>query len=600
MDRFSRDIWWHITQHLDAPELIALQSVSKAFLQLSRDGYLWRELCFDSSSAKAAWVRRKEAAEKKSAAKKGLADVANSSDPGSHATPAKATSSRGRGADSLLRAMGSWDPRYPEEEVDWYAEYIRRYAPLTASWLRRPVDEHGNVNEEFEVCGMAVFNPSSSNGASWGNVIVAPISDGGVCLWNLDRPDDAYPGRRMGDILARTGPDFLSQDGSAPLGVTSRPFQRKRVTPDGVIDCVSVDSARGKAYFSVADGLNEVDLETLQVTRHTRFPSPIIALSEARMPTPLTVASEDTLHLHDPRVQRVAGELALGDPTDRSRQSYSLLSEPGPVAIAHVPSSDLGGLPDQQGDIYVAGRFPSILDYDRRFWPRLRRAIYSGGQLSSLTIMPFLSSFDEPGVRWTKHRGGHTLVACGDYNGRGSLELHGLRNTSLLPAADRSDHVSFVNRQTAASSKLLSVVTQGTSIVTSDATGTLKWFERDARGVLRTFDINTDAEVHSDPPAHPIFGRSSGDVALKLLPVDLGRGQGLEQDGMMFWTGERLGMLSFNTTPLFRGEDLDEKLHSAQEAAELHEKHSYELMMRRALQQQADEVRFMQGLGLGV
>lgn len=85
-----------------------------------------------------------------------------------------------------------------------------------------------------------------------------------------------------------------------------------------------------------------------------------------------------------------------------------------------------------------------------------------------------------------------------------------------------------------------------------------------------------------------------GDVALKLLPLhppdsdNAGRGD----DEVAVWTGEKIGVLSFrhaarfDTAPEGKG-------------AGCGEGEDYARVMRRALERQADEVRFVRGLGMG-
>lgn len=160
-------------------------------------------------------------------------------------------------------------------------------------------------------------------------------------------------------------------------------------------------------------GLVEVDLETLSAVNHERFPFSITALSEAKHPVPLTVGTNLSLYLHDPRARRLSGPAdagsgriesydtqfgSLGSERSRSLDFRSLLNpepsplyahlhHPGPLSILHLPSS--GSEWDGNGDIYVAGRFPSILNYDRRYFPRLRGTIHSGARLCSMASLPY-------------------------------------------------------------------------------------------------------------------------------------------------------------------------------------------------------------------
>jgi hypothetical protein len=77
-------------------------------------------------------------------------------------------------------------------------------------------------------------------------------------------------------------------------------------------------------------------------------------------------------------------------------------------------------------------------------------------------------------VQEFKNRPGKTLVACGEYNSKGSLEMYGLSpnpldtvNSSSFSAGGLQNSV-MKNRQTSSSSKLLSVANHGIRIVISD------------------------------------------------------------------------------------------------------------------------------------
>ena len=275
--------------------------------------------------------------------------------------------------------------------------------------------------------------------------------------------------------------------------------------------------------------------------------------------------------------------------------------EPGPLSILH----------HDEHEVLVAGRFPSILSYDRRFFPRLQYVMHSGARLSSLTSIPYAPK----AARGTNANA--TLVACGEYGGRGSLELYslphgtqerrrrsedyGLGNTSPeLGAADREFALdspeqnypySYKNRQEASSAKLLSVATQGTRIVFSDAEGGLKWVERDGRGLARRWNINSF--VYNERG-----GSARGElVARKIVPLkapDSGRGNAGNGD-LLIWTGEKLGIVS--TRPQY--EDHEELVKAFEDKLDLGEQEDrekadeYSKMMRQALERQADERRWM-------
>lgn len=299
---------------------------------------------------------------------------------------------------------------------------------------------------------------------------------------------------------------------------------------------------------------------------------------------------------------------------------YASLFRPGPLSILHMPTTGNGW--DGNGDIYVAGRFPSILNYDRRYFPKLRGTIHSGARLCSLTSLacPFSaldrdlmrrSELSYQQVQDAKDTPGNTLVACGEYNSKGSLELYGLssrpetNNISSDSWAGRTHNSTLKNRQTSSSSKLLSVSNHGTRIVFSDGGGSIKWVERDGVTEVRRWNISHGSV---DAP-RGIFGTAgdsflhsgSGDIALKILntksPV---ASKTVNVDNLVFWTGDKLGLLSFLPKPGFTAESFEENAKSAEETRREREERMYSEAMRRALVVQADEVRFMTGLGLGM
>ncbi len=169
----------------------------------------------------------------------------------------------------------------------------------------------------------------------------------------------------------------------------------------------------GKTANGRDSGLIEVDLVSLSAISHEVFPFSITALSEAKHPVPLTVGTDQSLYLHDPRTRRSSGppddstdcvesyDAAFGSlKTQRSKHMdfrallnpepspfYTHLHQQKPLSILHLPSS--GNEWDGNGEIYVAGRFPSILNYDRRYFPKLRGTIHSGARLSSLASLPY-------------------------------------------------------------------------------------------------------------------------------------------------------------------------------------------------------------------
>jgi hypothetical protein len=396
--------------------------------------------------------------------------------------------------------------------------------------------------------------------------------------------------------------------------------------------------------------LNEVDLNTLQTVSQHTYAWPITALSQdTTICDPLTIGTSWSLHLYDPRFQMrnrsrspedllrtVPGDpeesiaflpnytklsshpslarspgfgnmIAAGIPiqlgasppqTRRSNLSAYARIEPGPLSILHQG-------PDE---ILIAGRFPSILSYDRRYFPRLQYAIHSGARLSTITSIPF-----PPRGGGGSSPATATLIAAGEYGGRGSLELYSLPHIktdqhrdcgdyglSSPPAqlgamdrelalaagafAERDYPFSYKNRQAASTAKLLAVASQGTRIVFSDAEGGLKWVERNGIGLVRRWNVNA---FEVDPAGAQVVGEQ---VVRKIVPLDAGESEsGARGDGdLLIWTGENIGIVSTkppkkkDETPSDSGAETPEE-----QGAE------YSRQMRRALERQADEARWM-------
>ena len=389
----------------------------------------------------------------------------------------------------------------------------------------------------------------------------------------------------------------------------------------------------------------EFDLETLSTVNQEKFPFTITALSESKYPVPLTVGTNMSLYLHDSRARRNVGQTGNSgadridsyDSTFGSLRSTGLsdfrrllnpdpsplfahLHHPGPLSILHLPSS--GEHWDGNGEIYVAGRFPSILNYDRRNFPRLRGTIHSGARLCSMASLPYpFASMEKDLARrgelsieqvWeAKTRLGKTLIACGEYNSKGSLEMYGLSPEPHLTTISSDSFAGSLqnsvmkNRQTSSSSKLLSVANHGTRIVVSDGGGNLKWLERDGFTEARRWNI---AHGSIEAP-RGIFGTlgdsymdsGSGDIVIKMANTHDGRNGNLVNGDLVLWTGEKIGLLSFSSKPGFTADSFEETgTKTPEQIRTEREERTYAETMGRALEANANEVRWMRGLGLGI
>lgn len=363
----------------------------------------------------------------------------------------------------------------------------------------------------------------------------------------------------------------------------------------------------------------EIDLERLEVVSRESFEWSITALSKIQNDVPLTVGTSLGIHLHDPRARaRVVPATAVErvdqndifksifDPTPLL--PYAPLSQPTPVSIVHLP---LLGSPDVvSNDIYVAGRFSNILHYDRRKFPVIMDSIYSGATINSMAALPHPFSSVDSEVRRhgelsteqvakSKESGeGWTLIAGGTYKSKGSLELFGLSQAAADSVGrEMLQNSTMKNRQTAASASILSVANHGTKIVFSDGAGSIKWFERDGLTECRQLRIG-NCEV-DDAPSLFASMSGAGELGRKIVSTQSRDAPDRpNDDNILFWTGERLGMVSFTPTPLYLSKDFDDE-QDADAAAEEEERRQYAERIREALDRQADEVRFMNTFGHG-
>ncbi|KAF1914224.1 hypothetical protein BDU57DRAFT_588598 [Ampelomyces quisqualis] len=624
------EIILYILSYLEPTELANLQHVSRHLLNLSRDNNLWKTLCFSHSVAE----RRRRRIEAASDLDPRLAELVAAANSISHAldthvhdphVPSAETQVE-RNREKRWEALRTnWDPSYPEEKVNWYEDFIQRHAEQKMAWFQ-DAGKEGRDGDEVtrEATGAGIL--FDSEGAA--DKLVAPLDDGSIRIWDAGATSD-----RLGKIVANSHVGVLSNRGQ-DLDHETRTRQSQAImTETGAVECVSIDSTLNKGFFAVQNVLNEVDLNTLKVVATTPYPFPITALSEAHHRTPLTVGTNWTLHLHDTRKPPAAPTATrcelIGGATDVSFSrletgdfgGHVSLSQPGALSILHLPTNREC---DGNGDIWVGGRFTSMLNFDRRFFPRLRGTVHSGARLSCIISIPqpfiphsLRAHYPPSYLRNAKSTPGHTLITAGEYKGKGSLELYGLSSepTRSINSSDsrttRNPQACYQNRQTASSSKLLAVAPHGTRIVFTDGDGNMKWVERDGSTPVRQFNINDlrrkhDSEGQSMAMSNPLtqtVEHGWGDIVQKIMPTvksNTSRDASLGQSNFVLWTGDgKLGMLGFGRDAPFdvdRFEDaLEQQVGHGREKVRERE---YVVEMRKALEQQAREVRWLRGYGL--
>ncbi|KAI1815213.1 F-box domain-containing protein [Poronia punctata] len=616
------EILLHIIHFLGIPDVITLQSVSKRFLRICRDNPHWRLRCLQTSAVH----------EDVSLYRRGWNLVDEDGVPINQVTPTNgnpqtyqnvtlnienigSVATRRRRDKEHSRIAANWDPTFPNEQTNWYHEYIQRHAPMVTSWFQRPQIDQGAVENPVDVRGVALYRPSAVEHDLFA---VSPLDDGSVCLWDVKGTKG-----RKGSILSKSKPGLLwGIKDITHVDIANTPIDK------GIIECVSVDSHRHAAFFAVGKKLLEVDLRSQAVVSTSLFEWDIKTLSTADPTVPLTIGTAKGLHLHDYRVhysQRREDQV-LVDPSGVLYDhpgTFKALAERRPPAphsdlakegLQHIHHMSQPGRQDMlSDDIFVAGRFSSVLHYDRRMFPTIKGSIHSGGRICSLTSLPYpFSSLDsdlrrrlqlsEDQVRRSKNMaGGRTLIACGEYNTKGSLEIYGLSSTvGDGNGTDVSYDGATKNRQTASQSKLLSVINHGNRIAFSDGQGYIKWMERDGFTEVRRHQIGrlektTQRSLFREATA-------SDEIARKILSTrtNVDNTSTPNDDDILFWTGEALGLLSYSPKPGFSAEDFVDCSMTPEEAAADEEGQLYAERMRLVLERQADEVRYVHQLGAGV
>ena len=586
--------------------------MSKRFSKLAHDNQLWKELVFHSSFSSAARTRREylaripasipdpTALQLRAAARSAARSVAargNNHTSHDRKPPDRistGTRHRQKRSDCYsdeersdristgTRHRQKRSDRYSGEErssqgedLNFYHEYIARHSPLSLSWLQSP-DKPG-TSFKHEIRGIGLIGHH-------GETVIAPLDNDSVCLWSVGHDDDGSK-KSNGRMTVRSKPGILSAEGRSKTLKTASLSGCETPWREAIVESVSVDKFTNKAYFAVQSGLNEVDLETLQPVSHWKFPSSICALSEISQADPLTVATTASLHIHDQRSpQHIFPDARAStrldscsvNTSEKPNDFHRLFSNDmathvplnrSPLSIVHLRSSQT---------IHVAGRFPSILTFDRRTFPRVHSTIHSGARLSSLTS--------------TSSPTGNTLIACGEYKGKGSLELYH-QPTSEFSSSPISSHQ---NRTSAARSKILSVTPHGNRIVFCDGDGMLEWVENDGSTLVRRWNMNSFFQYETP---RGLFGGPSdageSDVARKIIPLNES-----SKSELAIWTGEKIGIVGFRRKSRFGPWDEeveeDEDVRSRKESEGV-----YEGRMRKLLERQADEVRFVRGLGFG-
>ena len=188
MDMLPEEVILNILYYLSTPDLIALQSVSHRYLTLARDNALWKVKCFDNSQAEA--LRRRQ--QLRDTQDSRLAELRNAvtalpSQSEGDTTQLRRSSQPHAASDPTAearyqrqRALANWDPAYPDEQLDYYEEYIHRHSPMQVGWL--PLPKAQGANKEAQTTATGVGLLSDADGCQHA---IAPLDDGSVCIWDV-------------------------------------------------------------------------------------------------------------------------------------------------------------------------------------------------------------------------------------------------------------------------------------------------------------------------------------------------------------------------------------------------------------------------------
>jgi len=592
MDELPEEILVDIFDCLEVEDLVSVQETCKFLSRSARANIIWRYKCFEKSPS--ASMRREN--DILSALSGALRSLSLSDEPTAPPPIPLEGSTRPEPqthASRRAQAANHWDLSASNEAVDWYSEFKARHAPLTTEWH---IGGHGSHEE---VRGVSTLDNSSK--------LVGYLEDHSVRIWDLREEND--------------GKRYFRELGRSKQGLLSTPSTYK--DDSFVVDCVSSFTAQQKSFIAVGNVLNEVDLNTLQVISRSKYSWPITALSQTSdLGLPLTVGTQWSLHILDPRAPVQQFDYQLADRAEEApattspgastpssllanatkltwppdspiwEPSYPLQNphwmaharvEPGPLAILH----------HGEHEVLTGGRFPSILSFDRRYFPRLQYVIHSSASLSGLASIPVQPAGAGPSLSNTS-----TLVACGEYRGRGSLELYSLPHVKQSSnSGDTEVPFSYKNRQDAARSKLLSVAIHGTKIVYSDSEGGLKWVERDGRSLVRRWNIN-DFDLDLTRQVSNTISISGDQVARKIVPLATHDSEyGMRGDGdLLIWTGERVGIVTSKTQRIDHQQlvsEIENEEVQGEEQKLKEREEEYSKAMRQALERQADERRWM-------
>ncbi|KAK6539118.1 hypothetical protein TWF694_010653 [Orbilia ellipsospora] len=598
----------HILMFLDIASIISLHRVSSRIRSISRYDRLWRNCCFQP------YIHH---------SRQDIRDQVFRSSP--RTTQSEKTQISGQTDRS--RSSQPYVLDWEDITIDWYKEFQYRHAKLTNKSFIKFQTPHD----------LELVDVTLAGGSGMGldqTVAATTLEDGSICIFSLSNS-------KAGKILGRSKSDLIPRKSlDTKLGrendITGGANRERGLFVD------AATAYGNRAWFGAGSVLTEIDLTTMQKIRNHRLPFSVTCLSTA-MPI-LAVGTSLTIHLLDSRsapdnvatasittsdttsttemvdtwgrpashlsrlkeIKKIQTPLSQNqypsrdsNSDDQSSRDYlvnappTAFLQPSPLSILHSPIDQACG-----NEMYVAGRFPSIMAYDRRQWPRLAGTLYSGARLSGLTLVATNPALELPDTSK------YSLVACGEYGGRGTLELYplpsansgghneipddggspGLYMPSNIPSTQKlyakSTSFAMKNRQSASRSKIFAVANQGIKIVTGDSEGCVRFIERDGINHIRDW-------------VGPWGGiETAGGCIRKILPLsNLNIRPSIDNSDLLIVSEDDIGILTFNSPYLQSREELSSPPPSVDMDEEL-----YIEAMRNALESHSSELRFLQEL----
>ena len=412
--------------------------------------------------------------------------------------------------------------------IDWKAEYIARKADICVHWLEDPCGKTNGPTPDVK----------SVSPCNYGQSLITAFGDGSIGIYNIPNYFQRAKTKTV-SLAARSKPSTLHKEDS--------PYEIGTYTENISVD--DFDHRTYVAWGSTVTGVDNVSLAQVSISKYIR---PVTAMSSFRPRTSTTVATSSGLYLHDPR----------------NRSDPRLVTD----TISHGLPDILAILHRGSHTVHVAGRFPSIVTYDRRFMSRVHSTIWTGARtVQSLAEVP-------PSIQCPQG----AILAAGACKGRkpAILELHPVDATSFTNDDIPSKYSPRIDLAAPISRSLLYAVPHGNRIVHSDVQGRLTWRER-GRG--------TSSKVRHCEPAQPNSVQSATVRKIMLLGNDL---HDPRADLALWDTDQAVCVAGFGARRF--GEDFSEQEDHEGEI----EATKYRDRMRKALQQNAEDIRFMTRLGL--